>query len=198
MKVIRHCALAVCMSLAAMAASPALAGWKLMPAGQAADLTGIVVTPRIDWNQASGRPGKQGRIWTRDGFGLNGLEFFAAVPGGQPLYRERSKKRNPMPKFDKTMLLPDLADFFERSFRANYQLSDFTVLESGPASLGSHPGLRLRYRYTLANDDLVRLGEARLAAAKGKLYVANYYAPELHYFAANLAEATGMMDSARF
>lgn len=196
MNVLRGCALAVCLSFAA--ASPAFAGWKLIPGRQAADLTGIVVTPQIDWNQASGRPGKQGRSWTRDGFGLNGLEFFAAVPSGQPLYRERSKKSNPMPKFDKAMLLPDLADFFERSFRVNYQPGEFTVVESGPASLGNHAGLRIRYRYTLANDELVRLGEARLAMAKGRLYVVNYFAPELHYFAAGLAEANGMMDGARF
>lgn len=197
MRIIRRCVLAAGLACAVMA-TPALAGWKLMPAGKSADLTGIVVTPQQDWNQASARPGKQGRAWTRDGFALNGLEFFAAVPSGQPLYRERSKKRNPMPKFDKAMLLPDLADFFERSLRVNYSVSDFAVLDSGPASLGGHSGLRLRYRYTLANDELVRLGEARLAVVKGKLYAANYYAPELHYFPATLGEATAMMDGARF
>ena len=58
-----------------------------------------IVTPQTDWNQASGRPGKQGRAWTKDGFNLNGLEFFAGVPDGQPLYRERNKKQNPMPRF---------------------------------------------------------------------------------------------------
>lgn len=178
--------------------SPAIAGWKLMPARQAADLTGIVVTPPSDWNQASARPGKQGRAWTHDGFGLNGLEFFAAVPSGQPLYRERDKKRNPMPRFEKNMLLPDLADFLERSLRANGNLTDFLVLETEPALFGGHRALRVRYRYTFPNDELVRLGEARLAVVKGKLYAANYFAPELHYFPSGLAEANLIMDSARF
>lgn len=189
--------------LAAMAAaalaqtSPLLAGWKLMPATQSADLTGMKVTPQSDWNQSSSRPGKLGRSWTHDGFGLNGLEFFAAVPAGQPLYRERSKKNNPMPKFDSTMLLPELADFFERSFRVQNQLSDFSILESGPSILGGHAGLRVRYRYTLPNDELVRLGEVRLAVVNKKLYAANFFAPELHYFPAGLPEANAIMDSAR-
>jgi hypothetical protein len=181
-----------------LSASPALAGWKLMPARQPADLTGMQVTPQQDWNQASARPGKQGRAWTRDGMGLNGLEFFAAVPGGQPLYRERSKKNNPMPKFESTMLLPELADFFERSFRVQNELSDFSVIDSVPQTFGGHQGLRVRYRYTFPNDELVRLGEVRLAVVNKKLYVANYYAPELHYFPSGLAEAQAIMDGARF
>src|SRR5258706_16221357 len=88
------------LSLAAIAfATPAIAGWKLMPSQHSVNLGGIAVTPSSDWNQASARPGKQSVAWTHDGFDLNALEFFAAVPSGQPLYRERDRKRNPMPKF---------------------------------------------------------------------------------------------------
>jgi len=194
----RRSCLALLIVATLLSSSPAIAGWKLVPANQPADLIGMQVTPQVDWNQSSLRPGKLGRAWTRDGFELNGLEFFAAVPNGQPLYRERSKKNNPMPKFESSILLPELADFFERSFRVQNQLSDFSVVESGPVTFGGHPGLRLRYRYTRPNDDLVRLGEARLAVVGEKLYVANFYAPELHYFPTGLVEATATMDSARF
>lgn len=181
-----------------LGASPALAGWKLLPAQQAVDLKGMSVTPQSDWNRSSARPGRQGESWTHDGFGLNALEFFSAVPAGQPLYKERNRKRNPMPKFDSTMLLPDYADFFERSFRASNALSDFTILETRPAQFGGHSGLALRYRYSAPNDELVRFGIARLAIVKGKLFVANFYAPELHYYTAGLTEAEVMMDGARF
>lgn len=198
MSFLRRERLTVALMILIASGTPAHAGWKLMPAGKPVDLVGIAVTPQNDWNQASARPGKQGRAWTRDGFGLNGLEFFAAVPDGQPLYRERNKKRNPMPKFDKSMLLPDLVDFFERSFRVTNQITDFAVVESSPASFGAHPAVRLRYRYSLPNNELVRIGEARLSVVKGKLYVANYFAPELHYFSAGLDEAMAMMESARF
>jgi hypothetical protein len=184
--------------LLASTASPVAAGWKLMPAKQSATVDSLKVTPENDWNQSSARPGKQGRTWTRDGFELNAIEFFAAIPSGQPIYRERDKKRNPMPKFDNGLLLPELADFFEKSFRAQNQLSDYTLIESSPATLNGAKGLRVRYRYTLPNDELTRLGEARLAVVKGKLYVANFYAPKLHYFGSHLPEANKIMDTLKF
>ena len=175
----------------------ASAGWKLMSAKQTAQVDGLTVTPERDWNQG-GRPGKQGRVWTQDGTGLNALEFFSAIPAGGSLYKERDKKSNPMPKFDSGLLLPELADFFERSFRAANQVSDFTITESAPTDIGGKKGLLVRYRYTMPNDELTRLGEARLAVVEGKLFVANYYAPQLHYFGAGLPEAQAMMQRAKF
>lgn len=176
---------------------PAIAGWKLMSGNQVVKVDNLSVTPQSDWNQG-GRPGEQGRVWTQDGVGLNAIEFFSAVPHGTSMYKERDKKNNPMPKFDSNLLLPELADFFERSFRAQNRVSDFTILESTPADIGGRKGLAVRYRYTLPNDELTRLGEARLAVVDGKLYVANFYAPQLHYFDAGLPEARSMMERARF
>lgn len=185
-------------TIAALAwSTTASAGWKLMSGKQAAKVDSLIVVPERDWNQG-GRPGKQGRVWTQDGVGLNALEFFSAVPHGAPLYQERNKKNNPMPKFDQSLLLPELADFFERSFRAANQLSDFTILESAPAEVGGKQGLMVRYRYTMPNDELTRLGEARMTVVGGKLYVTNYYAPQLHYFASGLPEAQAIMQNIRF
>ena len=196
MRFVRQGALIVSALIAAV--SPASAGWKLVPANAPVQVGTMTVTPATDWNQASARPGKQGAAWTQDGFGLNGLELFAAVPSGQPLYRERSAKQNPMPKYDNGMLLPDLADFFERSFRVQNALTDFVVEDVTPAKLGGHAGIAVRYRYSMANDGLKRRGVARLAVVDKQLFVGNFYAPELHYYAAGLPQAEAMMDSARF
>lgn len=183
--------------VAVACAAPATAGWKVVPAHAPAQVGTMAVVPLTDWNRASAGPSKLGQIWTHDGFGLNGLELFAAVPAGQSLYKERDAKRNPMPKFAAGMLLPDLTDLFERSFRAQYALTDFTIEQSTPATLGGVKGISIRYRYSLPDDELSRSGEARLAIANGKLYVVNYYAPSLHYFDAGLAEAHAIMDSAK-
>lgn len=196
MSICRRSLILVAAALATWSPS-ASAGWKLMNAKQTVQVDGLKVTPESDWNQG-GRPGKQGRVWTQDGTGLNALEFFSAIPTGGTLYKERDRKSNPMPKFDSKLLLPELADFFERSFRAANQLSDFTILESAPTDIAEKQGLLVRYRYTMPNDELTRLGEARLAVVDGKLFVANYYAPQLHYFGAGLPEAQAMMQRARF
>lgn len=198
MVVLRRLAVGGLLAAALLEAAPALAGWKLIASRHPIDLAGMTVVAQSDWNQASGRPGKQGQAWTHDGFDLNSLEFFAGVPDGQPLYRERNRKRNPMPLFDSGMLLPDLADYFERSFRAQNQLATFSVLETQPTRFGGHDGLRVRYQYVLMNDELIRQGEVRLAIVKRKLYVANYSAPQLYYFSAGFPEANAIMDSARF
>lgn len=179
-------------------ASPATAGWKLLNSAKPVRVGSMAVIPQSDWNQASARPGKQGAAWTHDGFGLNALEFFGGVPAGQPLYRERNAKRNPMPKYDSAMLAPELVEFFERSFRVQNQVADFAVEEIKPVSFGGRQGVMVRYRYTLVNDELGRRGVARLATADRKLFAANFHAPELHYFPAGLPEAEALMDSIRF
>ena len=184
-------------AISVMVATPAWAGWKYIPAAQVSNVDGLTVIPQTEWNQASARPGKTGRSWTQDGFGLNVLEIFAGIDEGMPIYRERSRKRNPMPKFQSGMLLPDLADFFERSFRAQYQVTDFEVLETVPAQFAGSNGLRVMYRYTLPDDELTRLGEVRMAIVGGELFLMNFNAPRLHYFASGIAEVEVMMEGAR-
>jgi hypothetical protein len=185
-------------ALALSVAIPAQAGWKFIAGNQLAKVDALAVTPNGDWSQSTRRLGKHGIGWTKDGFELNSMEFFSGVPNGQPLYKEVNKKTDPMPKFDNAILLPELADFFERSLRAKYPLAEFVVEEAGPATLGGRRALQVKYRYILKNDDLHRQGFARLAVVDGKLYAANYAAPRLHYYEAGLAEATAMMDGIRF
>lgn len=186
------------MVVAMIPVSPGIAGWKFLEANKPVQIGTMTVVPITDWNQAGVRPGKQGVTWTQDGSGLNGVEFFSAVPSGQSLYRERNAKQNPMPKYDSLMLAPDLVDFFERSFRVQNQVTDLVVEQSAPVTFGGHRGIAVRYRYSLPNDDLKRRGVARLAVVNKQLFVANFHAPELHYFSAGLPQAEAMMDGARF
>lgn len=167
---------------------PAQAGWKLVPAGLPQALGPLTATPSTDWNRSSSAPGKQGMAWTHDGFDLNRFEAYADIPSGQSIFKDRAKKQNPMPKFDKTMLLPDLADFFEKSFRVQYRVSDFAVEELAPTTLSGLNGIRIRYNYSLPNDDLVRRGEAILTVKNSGLFLVNFQAPAIHYFDAGIEE----------
>lgn len=178
-------------------AAPALAGWKLVPAAKPLTVERLTVTPASDWNRSSARPGKHGIALTHNGFNLDALEIFSGIATGEPLYRERSAKRNPMPKFDRSMLPTDLADFFERSFRAKFNITDFTVETMTPADFAGQRGVAVRYRYSQPGDSLIRQGLVRLAVVDGKLQAANFHAPRLHYFPAGLAEAEAIMNGAR-
>ena len=178
-------------------AAPAAAGWrKIEPVSTAVINGAFTVKPGDAWNRASGRPAKWGETWTKDGFQLNRLDFFGPVAAGQSIYKERSKKHRPMPKFRSDMLMPDLAELFEANFSIEQNVTAFEVMALQPAKLGGHDGLELTYSYALPEDRLLRRGVARMAIAGGKLYLVNFTAPGLYYFEKDAAEVRSMMDHA--
>ena len=181
----------------AMAASlPASAGWKHIKVEEADVGKGaMAVTPTSEWNRWSRRESDRGETWTKDGFQLNRLDFAGQVENGSPLYKERSKKEKPFPKFRSDMLSTDLADLYESSFRILHGVTEFNVRELEPSKLGSASGIRLTFDYALPNDALTRVGEARLAVQDGKLYMISFVAPELHYYDAAISEVHMIMDS---
>lgn len=187
------------LAAAMLVAQPALASWKLVPKARpvAVARSNMTVTPASDWNRWSTRPSKRGETWTLDGVALNELSFFGGVPPGEAIYRERSKKDEPLPKFDARMLAPEIVQAVEGSYRILLGTSLFTVDAVAPATLGGHAGVRFTYRYTVQEEEVRRRGEGRAAVVGGRLYLIIFAAPEIHYFDAGIAEARAIMDSAR-
>jgi len=182
----------------AIQSGAALAGWKIMPKAQpvAVAKSAMTVTPASDWNRWSERPSKRGETWTLDGVALNELSFFGGIAQGEAIYRERNKKDEPLPKFSRTMLAPDIVQAVEGSHRILLRTSLFAVDTIEPAALGGHAGVRFNYRYTVQDEEVRRKGEARAAVVGGKLYLITFAAPEIHYFDAGMAAALAIMDSA--
>jgi hypothetical protein len=183
--------------LALSLASPALAGWRIMPAGQvvAVAKSKMTVTPNQDWNRWSYRPSKKGEIWTLDGTSLNELSFFAQIANGEPMFREKNKKDNPLPKFKSDMLPTDLVELFEASNRIILQTSVFTIDAVEPAKLSGSDAVRFQYHYAAQDDELNRKGEGIAANINGKLYMVNFVAPTIHYFERDIAKFRAMADS---
>lgn len=179
--------------------SAAVAGWKVMPNGAAVAVakSSLTITPKSDGNRWSRRPSAKGEIWTLDGVALNELSFFAGVVSGESLFKERNKKDKPLPKFNANMLAPDIAQMFESSLRIVLETSLFQIDSVEPAKLAGNEGVRFTYHYTVQADEVRRMGEARAAIIKGKLYLINFAAPEIHYYDAGIEEARVIMDGAR-
>lgn len=179
--------------------APALAGWKVMrhPEPVAVAKGKLTVTPASDWNRWSVRPAKWGEMWTLEGLSLDQLSFFAGVTEGKAIYRERSKKDEPLPKFHAKMLAPEIVQAVEGSYRILLRTPLFEVDEIAPAKLAGHDGVRFTFRYTLPDDEVRRRGEGRAAVIGGELYLITYTAPAIHYFDAGIADARAVMDSAR-
>lgn len=156
----------------------------------------LTVTPPRDWNRLDVRPGKHAETWTLDGEQLNDVTFYGAVAPGEPLVRERSKKRDPLPKFTSGMLLAEVPELLEGTYRTYRQISTFAVTGSKPDAFLGGAGVRFTYEYVDA-DRLPRKGEAMAAMIGGKLYMATFDAPRLHYFDRSLVDYRALAASAR-
>lgn len=143
-------------------------------------------TPTTTWNRLSDKEGKFQEIWTADGDKLNRIIFFGGVPDGEPLLKERHKKRDPLPKVSKNMLLPDIPVLFERTYRTYYGTPIMEIGKQEPATFAGMDGINFEYRYVDANDEVERKGEAYAALVEGRLYVITYEAPTLYYFEKDL------------
>jgi hypothetical protein len=173
--------------------------WRLVEAGRTRTVakSALAVTPAGDWNRSTRRPTKRAEVWTRDGTGLDELDFFAAIPKGKPLFREQHKKKAPLPKFDPAMLPTDIVEWFENSARIVLGGALFTISEVRPAKLAGADGVHFAYSYASEGDNLERRGEVRAAVIGGKLYLINFDAAKIHYFDAHIGEVRALMDSAR-
>jgi len=189
-------AIAATVSLLLFSSHAAFAGWKhIKVENNEVGKGGMTVLPLSEWNRWSKREAKRGESWTKNGFPLNRIDFFTQIEAGESIYKERSKKHHPLPKFQSDMLLPDLAELFKANFSIVNDATGFEVMKLEPAKLGSVPGLKVSYTYLNPNDPLTRLGEARMAVHDERLYVINYTAPELHYFDESISEARAIMDT---
>lgn len=167
-------------------------------AGKAAKIadSALQVTPPRDWNRLSAKPGKYAETWTLDGEQLNDVTFYGAVEPGQPLVRERDKKRAPLPKFTARTLLIEVPELLEGTYRAEKGIGDFTLTGSKPDRFLGRDGVFFSYDYVDA-DQLPRKGEARAVVVAGKLYMATFDAPRLHYFEKTAADYRALADTAR-
>jgi hypothetical protein len=155
----------------------------------------MTVRPAEAWNRSTERPSRRGETWTLDGVSLNDLSFYAAIPVGEAIFRERDKKDEPLPRVTAGMLAPDIVAAVEGAYRILLRTSLFEVEEVAPATLGGHKGVRFTYRFTRPDDEVRRQGEARAAMVGGKLYLVTFDAPAIHYFDARIEAARAVMES---
>lgn len=179
-----------------MFAAPVQAG-SLRPAGKpiAVARSGLTVTPDIAWNKGA-RPGRLSEAWTLDGLNINELTFYGGIADNTTLFREVDKTNAPLPRFSKTMLIPDIVQLFESSYRVALGTSLMQVETVEPATFAGQPGFRFSYSFAV-QDEVKRLGEARGAIIDGKLWMITYEAPRIHYFARDKASFEKIAESAR-
>ena len=164
--------------------APAAHANKLMAAGAHGDVAkgSFAVRTTSEWNRLKQRPGKFQEVWTIDGERLNQLTFFGGVPAGQPLFHERDKKNNPLPKVPTDLLSIDIAPLLQSTYQTLGSAVNFEVTAQKPFDMNGRKGVRFEYRYVSPEDEVARMGEAVGAFHGGKLYLVTYEAPKVHFF----------------
>jgi hypothetical protein len=181
-----------------LSASPATAGYKLMPTGtkQPVGKLGLSVVPPNDWNRLGAKIGRNAESWTLDGLSLNDLSFYAGIEDGRTLFREVDKRNRPLPKFSSKMLLPDIVQMFEGSYRIASGTSLFSIGNVEPATFAGQPGVRFSYSFVQQDEEVKRNGEATGAIINGKLYLITYEAPAIYYFDRDVAAYRKLVETA--
>lgn len=192
-------ALIAWMALAAIVFQvPSAIAHKLRLKGEAVTVadSSLTVTPARDWNRLSENSGKNTETWTLDGEQLNDLTFFGGISPGKPLVKERHKKRDPLPKFEKSTLLVELPELLERTYRTYKNIGAFQLGSTEPAKFLGQDGVIFTYQYT--DEDLItRKGEAIAAIVGGKLYMVTFDAPRLHYFDRAIGDVRALVATAK-
>lgn len=173
--------------------------WKLIREGEVRKVgkSDLEVTVVGDWNRSTQRPTHESESWTQNGVGLDDLGFYGSIKKGEALFRQRDKKKDPLPKYDPAMLPTDIAEWFENSARNALGSALFEVTAVRPAKLAGADGVEMDFAYASEGDNLERRGTARAATIGGRLYMISFDAPKLHYYEAGLGEALAIMNSAR-
>ncbi len=179
--------------------SPALAQYKLIPQNQPVIInkSALQVTPGTAWNKLYQRAGKRAETWTLDGTALNDVTFFTGIPDGKPLITDSDKRDRPLPRFSATMLAPDIAQFFEQTYRIALGTPRMSVDSIEPATFAGATGFRFTYSFALQGEEVRRKGEATGAVVGGLLYLISYEAPALHYFKRDVAAYRAIVASAQ-
>lgn len=183
----------------AVAATPAVAGYKLMPSGkeQRVGGAGLLVTPPSDWNRLGAKLGRNAESWTIDGLPLNELSFYAGIENDKPIFREVDKRSRPLPRFTSTMLPTDIVGLFEGTYRVAAGTSLFEVGKVEPVTFAGQPGVRFAYTFVQQDEEVRRRGEATAAVINGRLYLVSFEAPMIYYFDRDLARYRQLVASAR-
>lgn len=174
-----------------------LAAHSLRKQGEAVQVADseLTVTPGRDWNRVSGSVGKKTETWTLDGTQLNDVTFYGGIEPGKPLVKERSKKKDPLPKFTASTLLVEVPELLEGTYRAFKDVPAFTLTSTKPGKFLGNDGVLFAYEYTDA-DNLTRKGEAQAAIIGGKLYMVTFDAPRLYYYDQVITEYRALASTA--
>ncbi len=152
-----------------------------------------LVVDSTGWNRFA-EPAPAGtEFWTVDGIALDRLRFFVGIGEGETLAKALGKRA--LPAFRAGLSAHEIVELYE-AFTTE-DASSFELARLSPARFLGTDGFRFEFDLTRRLDHLALRGVGYGAVVEGRLYLAIYSAPKLHYFARHLPAAEAAVRSAR-
>lgn len=134
-------------------------------------------------------------IWTREGFSLDVLAFYAGVADGETLGQSLPRSQTKLPPFKSTMAPHEIVELFETL--VTQDASTFKLGRLEPVAFGGGDGFRFEYTLRRKEDSLVFNGVGYGSVAGKRLYLMTFSAPRAHYFGKLLPDVEAVARSAR-
>jgi hypothetical protein len=119
-------------------------------------------------------------IWTREGFALDVLAFYAGIAENEAIGAALTRSTKKMPVYRAKMAPHEVVEAFETAVTQDGSV--FTMGKLEPARFGGGDGFRFEYTLRRKADSLLFNGVGYGTVANRKLYLMTFSAPRTHYF----------------
>jgi hypothetical protein len=133
-------------------------------------------------------------IWTREGFALDVLAFYAGIGENEQIGMSLASTTKKLPVYRAKMAPHEIVEAYETAITQDG--SAFTMGKLEPARFGGGEGFRFEYTLRRKGDSLVFNGIGYGTVANRKLYLMTFSAPRMHYFPQLLPGAEAAAKSA--
>jgi hypothetical protein len=157
----------------------------------------LVVDVATSWNQfGSGAEGSRVPTWTNEGIFVDSLQFYVGLKDGELIAPTPSEPKGQRELAFKSGMQPaDVMDLFQGLWTRGG--STFTLDRIEPAPFMGGAGFRFEYSVVRKVDDVRMQGVAWGTVRNGELFLINYQAPRLAFFARYRPRVEAIAASAR-
>ena len=156
----------------------------------------LLVDVADPWNQFERGALAQTPTWTNEGLFVDALQFYVGIKDGELLAPTPSEpKGTPALTFRASMQASEVAELFQSLWSRGG--SSFTLERIEPHPFLGGSGFRFEYSVIRKIDDVRLQGVAWGLVRNGELFVINYSAPRLSFFARYRARVELIAKSAR-
>lgn len=148
------------------------------------------------WNQFERGLGDDTPTWTKEGITIDALQFYVGIKDGGLLAATPSNTKGVAPLVFKAGMQPaEVVALYQGLVTRDG--SSFTLNRIAPADFVGVTGFRFEYELTRKIDDVRLQGVAYAGVRNGELFMINYSAPRLRFFATYAPQAETLARSAR-